>query len=257
MEIVFPQTLQQGLLVAVPLVTILIGACYFLMPGRMLAMAGLAPRAEYPDAVGEGRSSFAGFALGTGACALIFGQPNLLTLLGLSYAAASVGRLLHIVVDGAGRRLVLARLTGSAGLAVLALWQGGLPDLSFAPPASHGEWLMATAAALTAFLGAVGLLAPGLAMARLRLCEVSGKPEARGELRGLMAGLYLATGTMVLGAGGIFVQLALGTGWLVTACGRMVSMLSDRANNLFNWLSLLFELLLAALPLALVFGVMR
>ena len=44
--------------------------------------------------------------------------------------------------------------------------------------------------------------------------------------------------------------MALGFSWLFTAFGRIVSMLSDRGNTLYNWISLLIELALAGLPLA-------
>ena len=48
--------------------------------------------------------------------------------------------------------------------------------------------------------------------------------------------------------------MALGFSWLFTAFGRMVSMMSDRGNTLYNWISLVLELVLAALPLAFAFG---
>ena len=48
--------------------------------------------------------------------------------------------------------------------------------------------------------------------------------------------------------------MALGFSWLFTAFGRIVSMMSDRGNTLFNWISLVVELVLAALPLAFAFG---
>ena len=35
--------------------------------------------------------------------------------------------------------------------------------------------------------------------------------------------------------------MALGFSWLFTAFGRIVSMLSDRGNTLYNWISLVIE----------------
>ncbi|TIQ02288.1 MAG: DUF4345 domain-containing protein, partial [Mesorhizobium sp.] len=42
--------------------------------------------------------------------------------------------------------------------------------------------------------------------------------------------------------------------WLFTAFGRLLSMMSDGANTPFNWVSIVVELVLAALPLAFAFG---
>jgi len=48
--------------------------------------------------------------------------------------------------------------------------------------------------------------------------------------------------------------MALGFSWLFTAFGRLLSMMSDSANTPFNWAFFVVELVLAALPLAFVFG---
>ena len=46
----------------------------------------------------------------------------------------------------------------------------------------------------------------------------------------------------------------LGSFWAVPDEGRLVSMLSDRGNGLYNWTAILVELALAALPLSHAFG---
>ncbi|WP_457153762.1 DUF4345 family protein, partial [Mesorhizobium sp. P5_C1] len=51
-----------------------------------------------------------------------------------------------------------------------------------------------------------------------------------------------------------FLYMALGFSWLFTAFGRLLSMMSDGANTPFNWVSIVVELALAALPLAFAFG---
>ena len=48
--------------------------------------------------------------------------------------------------------------------------------------------------------------------------------------------------------------MALGFSWLLTAFGRILSMMSDGANTPFHWASVVVELALAALPLGFAFG---
>jgi predicted membrane channel-forming protein YqfA (hemolysin III family) len=69
-----------------------------------------------------------------------------------------------------------------------------------------------------------------------------------------MAGFYLGVGLCAILLAQPFIYLTLGVSWLFTAFGRIISMLSDRGGTAFNWVSLVVELALAALPLAFVFG---
>ena len=48
--------------------------------------------------------------------------------------------------------------------------------------------------------------------------------------------------------------IALGVSWGFTAFGRLISMLSDQGNTLFNWISVLIEAGLAFMPLAYALG---
>ena len=48
--------------------------------------------------------------------------------------------------------------------------------------------------------------------------------------------------------------MALGFSWLFTAFGRIVSMMSDRETGLYNWLWLVFDLVLSGLALAFALG---
>ena len=63
-----------------------------------------------------------------------------------------------------------------------------------------------------------------------------------------MAGFYLGVGALLHPARrSRFFYMALGFSWLFTAFGRIVSMMSDRGNTLYNWISTVLELVLAAL----------
>ena len=98
------------------------------------------------------------------------------------------------------------------------------------------------------------LFAPSFASSLMRLRSNVVVEGAIGEIRGNIAGFYIALALAVLFIGGTHSILALGLCWLMTAFGRMVSMLSDDANNVYNWISLCVELMLAALPLSVAFG---
>ena len=50
--------------------------------------------------------------------------------------------------------------------------------------------------------------------------------------------------------------MTLGFCWLLAAFGRIVSMLSDSGNTIYNWAWIVLELVLALLPLAFAFGLL-
>lgn len=127
-------------------------------------------------------------------------------------------------------------------------------EFSFPWPMSQGEWLAWTSAAVTLFFGLVLFFAPRLSLRVLRLQTKENHPEAVAEARATMAGFYLGLGLTCLLFAQPFLYIALGFSWIFTAFGRLVSMLSDRGNTLYNWFSLVLELILAALPLAFTFG---
>lgn len=249
-----PATAAEWLPLIAPLVTLLAGAAFFLLPGRMLGLIGLAGTPNHPEAAGEGRSRFAGFLIGLPAVALLFGQPVLFQAIGVAWVLAATGKLIHILFDGGRGPWVFLRFAVAIALAALALYQTGQPHAQFVMPADLPRTLVTVVAALTALYGVAAFLAPRVMLATMRLAPLPERVDAAGEIRGTLAGFHLAGGLAALLFGNLFAELALGVAWLVTAFGRMISMLSDRANNAANWLWLLAELALGAAPLAVVLG---
>ena len=84
--------------------------------------------------------------------------------------------------------------------------------------------------------------------------QVKEKPWAIAEGRARMSGFYLGVGLCCILLAQPLLYMALGFSWLLTAFGRILSMMSDGANTPFNWASVVVELVLAALPLAFAFG---
>ena len=131
-------------------------------------------------------------------------------------------------------------------------------DVVFPWPATQGEWLAWSAAAVTVLFGLILFFAPRLSLRLLRLQPVPAHPEAVAQARAGMAGFHLGLGLgcILLGPQPVL-YLALGFSWLLAAFGRFVSMLSDRGGTLYNWTAVLVELTLAALPLGYAFGLVR
>lgn len=127
-------------------------------------------------------------------------------------------------------------------------------EFVFPWPVSPGGWLAFTSATITVVFGLILLFAPRFSFRLLRLETTPEHPEALSESRATMAGFYLGVGLCCILLDQPLLYLALGASWGFTAFGRIVSMMSDRGNTLFNWISVAIEFLLAAMPLALVFG---
>ena len=121
-------------------------------------------------------------------------------------------------------------------------------------PTSNGEWLAWSSAAVTILFGLIMLFLPKIGLRILRLQTSPDHPEALAEARATMSGFYLGLGICCILLAQPWLYMALGFSWLFTAFGRVVSMLSDRGNTLYNWISIVIELVLAGLPLAFSLG---
>ncbi|MBX3571872.1 MAG: DUF4345 family protein [Mesorhizobium sp.] len=127
-------------------------------------------------------------------------------------------------------------------------------EFAFPWPFSHGEWLAWSSAVVTVLFGLILFFAPGLSLRLLRLQTTPEHPEALAEARATMSGFYLGLGLTCILFAQPMLYIALGVSWALTAFGRIVSMMSDRGNTLYNWVSVAVEIVLAALPLAFAFG---
>lgn len=110
-------------------------------------------------------------------------------------------------------------------------------------------------AVFTLALGLGGLILPKLAQRITLLGPLPGYPGAIAEVRASFGGLYIGVGVAVLMAlwaeqdvvGASFVAALA---WLGLALGRIVSMITDRSANAWNWTSLFVELGVGAMLLA-------
>jgi hypothetical protein len=127
--------------------------------------------------------------------------------------------------------------------------------ISIIPPQSPGEWLAWASAIVTIIFGLICFFTPRLAFRIMRLETAPGVPEAVSESRATMSGFYLGTGILAILFNQPFIWMVLGAGWAFTALGRLVSIVFDRGNTSFNWMSIAIEIALAAAPLLFVFGI--
>lgn len=125
-------------------------------------------------------------------------------------------------------------------------------ELAFPWPVSTGEWLAWWSALITMLMGLLFFLAPRLALRILRLRPAD--PQAGSVARESMAGFYLGIGLSCILLAQPLLYLALGLCWALSAFGRLVSLLIDRHNSVYNWLVLAIDVVLAALPLAFALG---
>lgn len=126
--------------------------------------------------------------------------------------------------------------------------------MEFYLPASTGEWLAWASAIVTILFGLASLIAPRRALHFRHLKVHPDHPQAVAEGRATLAGFHLGVGFAAILLAQPFLWLALGAGWGFTALGRLISILIDRSFTGRNGLMIAVEILLAALPLAYVFG---
>ena len=126
--------------------------------------------------------------------------------------------------------------------------------MQFYWPATSGEWVAWTSALITIGFGLLLLFAPRISFRILRLQTHPDHPEAIAEGRGTMAGFYLGLGICCILFAQPLLWVALGVCWGFTAFGRLISMLSDRGNTVYNWISIIIEIALALMPMAFAYG---
>jgi hypothetical protein len=126
--------------------------------------------------------------------------------------------------------------------------------MEFYIPTETGEFLAFCAAVVTSLLGLVFLFAPGIAFQALGIDLREGRRGGYAEARSTMGGFHLGLGIAALLLAQPMVYLALGAAFALAAFGRILSMLSDSGNTVVNWLYLVIQIVLSALPLAYVFG---
>ena len=98
----WPTTLGDQLSFVCAGITVFLGVLHLFLPGISLRIRRLQTHPDHPEAIGEARSTMAGFYLGTGLSAILFAQPFIYMALGFSWLFAAFGRFVSILSDRGG-----------------------------------------------------------------------------------------------------------------------------------------------------------
>lgn len=122
-------------------------------------------------------------------------------------------------------------------------------------PVETGEQLAFGVAAFSILLGLTMMIAPGFALRVLGFAPAEGRSGPYGEMRSTMGGFYFGSGLAAILVAQPFVYFSLGVAYALAAFGRILSILSDGGTTLRNYILLVVQLILAALPLFYFFGI--
>ncbi|MEZ2129912.1 MULTISPECIES: DUF4345 domain-containing protein [unclassified Sinorhizobium] len=126
--------------------------------------------------------------------------------------------------------------------------------MEFYFPTELGEQLAFGAAAFTALFGLFMMFAPGYGFRLFGLQARDGRAGAFAEGRSTMGGFYLGFGLSAIFLAQPMLYLALGASYALAAFARIVSIMSDKGSAIVNYLLLVAQIILAALPLSYFFG---
>lgn len=124
--------------------------------------------------------------------------------------------------------------------------------MEFYFPTEFAERVAFLGAAATLLLGLLIMFAPGFAMSFFGLTAAEGRNQGFSEVRST-GGFYAGFGLSALLFAQDWIYLAIGAAFAFSAFARVLSLMSDRANEVRNYILLVVQVALAALPLAYVF----
>ncbi|MBR0554182.1 DUF4345 family protein [Ciceribacter sp. L1K23] len=124
--------------------------------------------------------------------------------------------------------------------------------MEFYFPTELGERLAFIGAAGTVVFGLLIMLAPGLAMSFLGLQPREPRNQGFSEVRST-GGFYVGCGLSAILLAQDWIYLTLGAAFAFSAFARILSLMSDGANEMRNYLLLVVQIALAFLPLSYVF----
>lgn len=125
--------------------------------------------------------------------------------------------------------------------------------MEFYFPTEFGEQLAFGAAAIAGVIGLLVMFAPGLTLRFFALEPRDMRPDGYGAVRSA-GGLITGISATALLLAQPMVYLAFGAALALAAFGRILSIMSDRGATIRNFLLLVVEVVLAALPIVYVFG---
>lgn len=253
----FPHTFgAQSAFVSAALIAV-IGILLIAVPVTIGRFVGLDSRETRPGAIGELRVA-GGFLAGLALSSLLFDQPVLYAALGVALAVSFFGRILSFMSDRSFTLVQGLLLVLQAGFAVACLsyfTDVFTPEVAFAIPAETGPKLVFYIYCTLAVLGAFVMLAPGLAMLVPGLSRRDGLASGNAVLR--------SAGGLMLGASGAalllmnpMLDLGMAAALVLATGGRVLSLMLNRGNLIYNAIALLLQAVAAFLVADYILGMM-
>jgi len=252
-----PQTATEFILTAIPVITILLGLMFLIVPRRILRFMGLEARTGHLSSSGEARAAFASFLIAPGlACLLLqdplVQQPGLTNILALGWFISAAGRFLQLFLDNGRRKRVWFRFFLALILGLLG-WHYG-PNLSFAWDQNDIQVWPAMVAILTLVYGLIAFVTPGRFLKAHGLVPRPKQPFAKGAARGTPAGFPIAVASVALFASlpvaSLFAVLVMGAAWALSALGRLIAVFVDKRNRRRDFARIAAEATFAFLSLS-------
>ncbi len=127
--------------------------------------------------------------------------------------------------------------------------------IEFVWPQTNGEWWAWSSALYLVLSGIWLLVAPRWWLSIVGLQTATNHPETLAQLRGPLGGGRIGLGLAVLMLHPQpLLYLALGSMYIFSALGRLLSIIVDKGNTKYNWIALIFDALLAYSPIAYALG---
>lgn len=233
------------------------GLVMMIVPTAYGRLIGLAERESRNGAIGEVRAA-GGHLAGFGAAALLLGQPDITLALGVALAFSAFGRILALMSDHAGNLantiLLLIQIALAVALTTM-LFEVWTPESMPGLPEDPQEKLAFFAAAVIAIIGGIVMFAPRMALVICGLSIAEGGQSALAAIRAF-GGFALGMGVAVMMMASPMLYLATGAILLAGVVGRLVSLVADRGNFIFQAIAILVTVIVALAPIRYVFGMM-
>ncbi len=253
----FPEDLYGQLAFLAASFSVLAGLAMVVLPRSYARLIDLGEHERRIGAIGEVRAA-GGHLAGFGAAALLLGQPDITLALGMALAFSAFGRILALMSDHASSPanwlLLLIQIALAFALTSM-LFEVWTPESIPGLPEDPQEKLAFFAAAVIAIIGGIVMFAPRIALVMCGLSIQEGSESALGGIRAF-GGFALGTGVAVMMMAGPMLYLALGAVLLTGVAARLISLVADRGNFLFQAIAIAGTAIVALTPLQYVFGMM-
>ncbi|MDB5523348.1 MAG: hypothetical protein JWM58_1111 [Rhizobium sp.] len=236
-------------------IALVFGLVLLVFPGFSGRFLGLQSGETRPAAIGELRAA-GGFLAGLALATLMFDQPVLYTALGTALAISAFGRILSLMSDRAAtflNFLLLAVQIVLAGATLYYFFEVFTPEMQFTMPQDMNATLVFYTYAAFAVIGALMMFAPRIACMTVGLEAITDTGSTSMRSAG---GFTLGAALIGMAAANPMMDLGFGAALAIAVIGRVIALILNRGNYIYQILALLVQGAAAALVISTVMGMM-